>query len=259
MVHNIEARRDVAPLVLRAFDSARLSGEPLLLAEFNREKATHLAWLGDHRRSAEVAEEALQTFRALDDPVGEANTLRSLAGLMMTTHDYPSAMQYSTQAVAAAQRSGQRDILAVALTQQAAALAEAGRWQETLLASTTAMELVQELGLEYLQATLWRALGLASRHLGEPTAALDHFLRVLALSDTQWDAGGRLDVQMLVAETALATGDHGLARTHLQLATEFAATLTMPLVDVFPDRQTAEIWPTRVSTVAAALADGPPR
>ncbi|CAN5196905.1 BTAD domain-containing putative transcriptional regulator [soil metagenome] len=169
-----------------AYEAARRSGDLVLTAELARDVGAKLSRVGDLDGANRLVLEALATFKALGDAVGESNTYRNLAGNAARVQDYASELHYSELAVDAGRRSGRADTLCLALA--CGSFSDPGGSQEAQLEHIVeAYELAVSAGLDYMIPTTLTHLG--SHHLdhGNYQLAWDTAERALELQDLAED------------------------------------------------------------------------
>jgi predicted ATPase len=193
----------------RRFEGLLAVEQPLeLRALALRDLAQVAIFRGDHERAAQIAEERLELYRALDDDVGIHRTLQGLAVIAIERGDLERARALISPVVAWA-----RDVSEYELTYPLDTLAEIafreGEYEESLTVSQEALAIYERLGDDMGVAGACGGIGTTYLYQGR----LDDARAFLSRSLTIWRGlGDRRVLGWLFALAALVAVMRGDAR-----------------------------------------------
>jgi tetratricopeptide (TPR) repeat protein len=234
LLHDQRGEPDAAAGCLRqARREAAAAGDLAFAARVMAERARtelHQGRVRVARRRAEAARQLADRHHA---PRSEASALGVLAGLAGRVGDWEGALAAASAGAAAAERSGDRGLLALLLEWLSDAQQELGRVGQARETATRALELARQAGDRVHEGSIETRLG----HLwaADPPVAEGHLLRGLAIARQLDDRETEARCRARLAELAGSRGELRGARTELVHATRLAHPLRVPNI-------AAQVW-----------------
>lgn len=177
---------------------------------------------GDLNRAEHYLTECLTLRRQLHDHWGEAVALLDLAGVAHMREAYPTSRAYCEEGLAAAEVTGDVQIITHLLTGLSITHRQLGDYAQAEEFGRRALARYEELGDNYgiMQAAL--TLGELNRQLAQDGAAQSFFTRAVAVAQAIGDRSGEADGYYGLGQLTLKAGDVTQALAHLRLALALA-------------------------------------
>lgn len=242
----LDPAADTQPYAIVALAAAERHGDPVLEAELHRDVGGRAGRLRDFDVSTAHLEKAILAFRAAEDLIGEANTLRNLGASAMIQGDMTLAHQYAREGLVVARAASSPQVLAVALRAVAWHLTELGRYDEAELSLTEALDLTQSLGLSYLESEIRGELAVVCINLQRPKDAWEHTQR--GLETVTVDQSQRFLLNVQAAKAAIDLGDRSAAAQACRLARNY-------LDGLVEDLDPGDGWDSDLETLAGVEAE----
>jgi tetratricopeptide (TPR) repeat protein len=183
--------------------AAQRSGDRASQAITLRSLGQATATTGDYNLARAHLSEALEHYRDLGDPAGQAQLHGDLSVVYGLQDEYPKALHHARLALGISRDAG--------LPQQAYAMnsigwyhAQFGDYQEALASCQQALTLHREFASTFGEATTLDSIGYAHYHLGDHRQAIDHYQQAA-------DLHARLGSRWQLTQTLTRLGDAHLA------------------------------------------------
>jgi tetratricopeptide (TPR) repeat protein len=203
----LDAASDSLDACRVAYEAARETSEPLLIAELARELGNKCSMLGlvDEARAHTL--EALRIFHELDEPAGEANAYRNLSVGALRTGDIAGQIHYGEQAVTAARRSGRPDILSLSLYAHAQSIGQTNdlELEHELLTESLAQGRLAGPGFDIASAMVSLAWNTQLR--GNFTEAQSWAKEASAQNESAFDVSIQVGMEAMLAYVGMKLGD----------------------------------------------------
>ena len=195
-----------------ALTAARRLGNRHMQAFAERNKGLALAQLGCHDEADRYLQSALDTYRVLCDPAGQAHTHNSLARTHGQQSHYRDALSHVQQAARLFRAAGHSAGRARALNNVGWYHSLLGEHQKALEYCENALALHQEIGDGYGEANTWDSLGYVHHHLDHHAEATASYRKALELWREFGDRYNEADTLIRLGDTYHATSDIDAAR-----------------------------------------------
>ncbi|MFI5937752.1 tetratricopeptide repeat protein [Actinoplanes sp. NPDC051494] len=150
--------------------------------------------LGRSEPAAACFRQALDLFRAGDDPAGQARALFNLGGAEYRTGNLPAAIELDQRAVALYRQAGDRTGEARVLSNLCIFLKESGRLLEAVDHGAQSLEVARQIGHTWSEALALHSLGEIEVMVHRHESAGDHLRQALALYRGLGDHDGEAGV-----------------------------------------------------------------
>jgi tetratricopeptide (TPR) repeat protein len=137
--------------------------------------------LACHGRAREHFRQALQLYRELDDPVGQASAHGSVSMTFALQGRYREALSHSERALELSRFAEDPFMHATMLNKVGWHAAHLGEYQRALASCEQALDLFQNLGNLHSEAFVWNSLGYIHQRLGNYARSLDCYEQAIAL------------------------------------------------------------------------------
>jgi DNA-binding SARP family transcriptional activator/tetratricopeptide (TPR) repeat protein len=169
------------------------------------------ATIGSHRDGEAHLGRALELYRSLQDPTGQAHTEHSLGWLAGRQGRHRDALDHAHESLGLYEAAGHRTGQARALNTVGWYRSLLGRHREALAYCRQALDLHRELGNHDGEADAWDSLGHAHHHLGHLAEAVACYRQALDLFRTLGDRHQQADVLARLGDIQLEAGDRAAA------------------------------------------------
>ncbi len=231
LLHDQQGEPDAAVGCLRqARREAAAAGDFAFAARVMAERALVELRQGRVRVARRRAEAARQLAHRHQTPRSEASALGVLAGLAGRVGDWEGALAGASAGAAAAERSGDRGLLALLLEWLSDAQQELGRVGQARETAARALELARQGGDRVHEGSIEARLG--RLWAADPPVAEGHLLRGLAIARPLDDRETEARCRVQLAGLAGSRGELRGARTELVHATRLAHLLRVPTIAV---------------------------
>jgi tetratricopeptide (TPR) repeat protein len=177
-----EQRQDAVRRCDEALGIRRRLGAPRPLAETLVSLANLHIQRGDHEAARTHLEEARARFRDLMDLAGEARCLVALGALAFYGHDALRAVDVWRDALALAERAGERELISALLNNLGEALVELGDHERAAVALGESLELAEDGGDPRIRADALKNLAALKARAGDGDAADDTLQEARAIA-----------------------------------------------------------------------------
>jgi DNA-binding SARP family transcriptional activator/tetratricopeptide (TPR) repeat protein len=213
-----------------ALDAAVRLGDQPGQANSHRILGLARSQLGQQDEAYEHLTRALDLYRELDDPIGQATTHRGLASVVRP-QDCEAALHHAEQALALCRAANDANGEGNALNEVGWRTALLGDYQRALDHCQQALALLEKVGNRRGQAATWDSLGYAHHHLGDHHRAIECYRRAADLRHATGDRYPEAKTLDRLGHVYRAGGDHDAARTAWQQALAILTQLDHPQAD----------------------------
>jgi hypothetical protein len=222
---------DMATAQGTAVAAAARINDPAGQATSLRLLAHACARLGDHDQALAHYAASLRLYQQLGDRLGEARVHQLLGMLAQSQGRYADLLSNAEQALRLYQASGNRAGEAAVLNNVGYARALIGDYQQARVICQEALALNAKLGMHYAGAHALDSLGYAQQHLGNLTEAIGCYQRALSIFREFGDRYNEAATTAHLGDTRNACGDLEQAREAWQQALSILDELDHPDAD----------------------------
>jgi tetratricopeptide (TPR) repeat protein len=186
---NIRTADQVEPKLLQALGILERLGDKKRMADVNLSlgKRYEIQYNLDPAKVLPVYEKSLALYKEMNDPKGEAETLKALASFTYRSNhqhkaeDYSNVQEYTEKALAACRKVKDREGEAWSLSWLASLHRRAGQYDKAVENYEASLAIDRELGDKEKQVAPLTYLGGAYRDWGKYEKAVESYERLLAL------------------------------------------------------------------------------
>jgi len=164
--------------------------------------------LGQYADGRTHLHQALDLYRSVGDPVGEARTLMSLSWMLQAQGHHREALDHIEWAKELFRAAGDQHWFARSLNATGWLYIKLGRHRQAHDRLQQALELAEKMEDRHSQASTWDSLGYVHQHMEEPNKAEHCYQQALRLYRETGYRYGEADTLARLGDTRAALGDH---------------------------------------------------